>query len=199
MNETWGCVCSVWCMNSDISGLRALLLIKSRAFFFWVHSMSTHPDSRLPRHTLFVKGLSTYRGENSTGGIISGETGLAHAGTVIDNKGSNFVFLLVVASYKRENGLVDWIEIWDARSGAMGRRHEKRRSWLGFLPSESRQEERKTRVQRREKKREGMVSNEYGLDILPLKVKELCPWITSSDQKASIHAWTTKQGAKRYM
>lgn len=136
--------------------------------------MSTHPDSRLPRHTLFVKGLSTYRGENSAGGIISGETGLAHAGTVIDNKGSNFVFLLVVASYKRENGLVDWTEIWDARSGAMGRRHEKRRSWLGFLPSESRQEERKTRVQRREK-REGMVSNEYGLDILPLKVKGTLP------------------------
>lgn len=95
--------------------------------------MSTHPDSRLPRHTLFVKELSTYRGENSTGSIISGETGLAHAGTVIDNKGSNFVFLLVVASYKRENGLVDWIEIWNVRSGTRGRRQEKRRGWVGFL------------------------------------------------------------------
>jgi hypothetical protein len=86
---------------------------------------------------LFFK--STYRGENSAGGIISGETGLAHAGTVIDNKGSNFVFLLTLKVMKEgRNGLVDWIEIRNVRSGTRGAETEtqcenKRRGRCSFL------------------------------------------------------------------
>ena len=34
-----------------------------------------------------------YRREDSAGSVITGETGLAHAGTVVNNQGSNFVFL----------------------------------------------------------------------------------------------------------
>jgi hypothetical protein len=38
-----------------------------------------------------MSGATDNRGENSTGGIITGKTGLAHTGTVINNEGSNFV------------------------------------------------------------------------------------------------------------
>ena len=135
--------------------------------------MSTHPDSRLPRHTLFVKGLSTYRGENCAGGIISGETGLAHAGTVIDNKGSNFVFLLVVASYKRENGLVDWIEIRNVRSGTRDRRQGTGLGWVSYhLRVGRKREERAFREEKREK--EWLAMNTAWI-CFRLKAKELCP------------------------
>jgi len=34
---------------------------------------------------------SNNRRENSAGSIVTGETGLAHTGTIVNNEGSNFV------------------------------------------------------------------------------------------------------------
>lgn len=47
----------------------------------------------LSRHQL-IKWVNQkkHSRENSSGGIVTGETGLAHAGTVVDNQGGNFVF-----------------------------------------------------------------------------------------------------------
>lgn len=42
--------------------------------------------------------------ENGAGGVITGETGLAHTGTIVDNKGSNLVL---------PGGVSD---VWDVRS-----------------------------------------------------------------------------------
>lgn len=42
-------------------------------------------------HDTLMSGATDNRGENSTGSIITGKTGLAHTGTVINNEGSNFV------------------------------------------------------------------------------------------------------------
>ena len=36
-----------------------------------------------------VAGASNNGGEDSPGGVITGETGLAHAGAIVDNKSSN--------------------------------------------------------------------------------------------------------------
>jgi hypothetical protein len=39
-----------------------------------------------------VTGSTDNGGENSSGSVITGETGLAHTGTIVDNEGSNFFF-----------------------------------------------------------------------------------------------------------
>jgi hypothetical protein len=46
----------------------------------------THAD-----HDTSVSGTSDNGGEDGSGGIVSSETGLAHTGSVINNKGLNFV------------------------------------------------------------------------------------------------------------
>ena len=38
-----------------------------------------------------MAGTADNGGEDSPGGVITGETSLAHAGTIVNNKGSNFV------------------------------------------------------------------------------------------------------------
>jgi hypothetical protein len=38
-----------------------------------------------------MTGTTDDRREDSTGSIITGETGLAHAGSIVDNEGSNFL------------------------------------------------------------------------------------------------------------
>ena len=42
-------------------------------------------------HDTLVTGTTDNRGEDGAGSIVSGESGLAHSGTVVNNKGSNFV------------------------------------------------------------------------------------------------------------
>jgi hypothetical protein len=38
-----------------------------------------------------MTGTSNNGGEDSPGGVVSGETGLAHTGAIVNNKSGNFV------------------------------------------------------------------------------------------------------------
>lgn len=42
-------------------------------------------------HDTLMSGSTDDGGENSSGSVITGETGLAHTGSVIDNEGNSFV------------------------------------------------------------------------------------------------------------
>ncbi len=62
------------------------------------------------KYIYLVAGATNNGGEDSSGGVITGETGLAHAGAIVNDESGN-VFVTHVY-------LMMELTVWETRSGA---------------------------------------------------------------------------------